>query len=100
MLRGVKHLTLLLPLLLAVTRGAVAADLDHEQARRAYEAGEIVSLARILDAVEHDHAGKVIEVELEREDGRWIYEVEVLTSDGRVVELDYDAVTGKRAGKP
>lgn len=68
---------------------------DHDRARRAREAGEILPLTTVLTAVEREFTGKVIEVELERDDGRWIYEVELLTEDGSVLELTYDAATGR-----
>ena len=86
--------TAVLVVSLFLVRGA-AADSDHEPARRAYEKGEIVSLARILDAVERQFGGQVVEVELEREAKRWVYEVEVLASDGRMLKLTYDAATTK-----
>jgi uncharacterized membrane protein YkoI len=82
----------------AVAVRAASADVDHEQARRAYEAREIVSLADILSAVERDQKGQVVEVELEREHGKWVYEVELLTPSGRVLEMLYDAKTAKRIG--
>jgi len=69
--------------------------LDHDRARRAREAGEILPLTTVLTAVEREFAGKVIEVELERDDGRWVYEVELLTDGGSVLELTYDAATGR-----
>jgi uncharacterized membrane protein YkoI len=73
--------------------GTARAD-DHERARHAREAGEILPLARVLVTVERDFTGTPIEVELEREDGRWVYEVELLTPSGDVLELEYDAATG------
>lgn len=81
-------------LLVAALAGAAGADVDHERARKAFEAGEIVSLASILASVDRTHPGQVVEVELERQGGRWVYEVELLTPDGRVVELLYDGATG------
>ena len=72
----------------------LAAEPDHELARRARAAGEIVSLATVLTAVESTFSGDVVEVELEREDGAWIYEIELLTPAGSVIELTYDARTG------
>jgi len=89
-------LVLILAPALASAPGAGADEFDHERARKAYEAGEIVSLGTILSAVEREQKGQVVEVELERERGRWVYEVEVLAPDGHVVELVYDAVGGKR----
>jgi hypothetical protein len=64
---------------------------DHDRAREALEAGEVMSLPRILDRVAHDYPGQVLEVELEREDMRWLYEIKLLQTDGRVLKLKVDA---------
>jgi len=80
---------------LALAPVAAAADGDHDRARGALERGEVLPLAQIL-AVAAAHApGRVIEVELERDDGRWIYEVELLTAAGRLVEMEIDGATGR-----
>jgi hypothetical protein len=71
-----------------------ADDDDQYRARAALEAGEILPLAQILRAVSDRVTGKPIEVELERDDGRWIYELEIRTVRGRLVELEVDAATG------
>lgn len=68
---------------------------DHDRARRAREAGEILPLVTVLTNVEREFTGKVIEVELDRDDGRWVYEFELLTPAGSVLELTYDAATGR-----
>ncbi|MCB1676203.1 MAG: PepSY domain-containing protein [Halioglobus sp.] len=73
---------------------AMADEGDHDRARRALEAGEILSLRTIIARVEDDYAGQIIEVELEREDGRWIYEIELLRSGGALVKLELDAGDG------
>lgn len=39
-------------------------------------------------------AGEVLKVELEREDGRFVYEVKVLAQNGRVQEVELDAQDG------
>ena len=39
--------------------------------------------------------GEIVEVELERENGRWEYEVELLTASGTVIDLTYDAATAR-----
>ena len=89
-------------LLLAVP---VRADEDHHRARGARESGRALPLARILAQVEAEVPGDVLEVELEEGDeerdvrglkNRLIYEFMVLTPDGRLVELYYDAATGRR----
>jgi uncharacterized membrane protein YkoI len=38
--------------------------------------------------------GRVIEVELERDDGRWIYELELVSPEGRLYEMEIDAASG------
>lgn len=66
---------------------------DHEKARMLRDSGEIVSLSAILQRPELG-GSRVIEAELEREDGRMVYELEVLDPDGRVREWYFDAATG------
>jgi hypothetical protein len=73
---------------------AVHGDEDHERARRAREKGDIVPLSRILAAVEAGFEGRLLEVELEDDDGRLVYEIELLTAQSNVIELTYDARTG------
>lgn len=86
---------LLSPLLLLPALAARADDRrDHERARAALAAGEIRPPAELLAEVERRYAGLVIEAELEREDGRWVYEIRILPSSGRVFELRRDGATG------
>ncbi|MCX8146438.1 MAG: PepSY domain-containing protein [Azovibrio sp.] len=96
-----------LALALAVAPAApVRADAaDHEQARQALAAGEILPLRQILDRVEKSHPGQVLEVELERESGRWVYELKLLRPDGALSKLKLDAGSGallqqKTRGRP
>lgn len=86
---------LLLPALLLAAPAARADDRrDHERARAALAAGEIRPLAALLAEVERRYLGVVIETELERDDGRWIYEFKLLPPSGRVFEIKLDAATG------
>jgi len=68
---------------------------DHEQARRALERGEVLPLNHILQIAEGETGGRVIEIDFERDDGRWIYELELLTPGGRLMELEIDGATGR-----
>lgn len=68
---------------------------DMEKARAAMRAGHILPLSRILEAVERDFNGEVIEVELEYEHERWIYELRLLSPRGAVLKLEYDARNAK-----
>lgn len=67
---------------------------EHDWARDAVRAGEIRSLAEILKRLEREFHGQVVEIELERDEDRIVYEIELLTPGGHVVELTYDARTG------
>lgn len=71
---------------------------DYETARDAVLRGEMLPLEQILALVEADHPGQIVEVELEDEDGMWLYEVEVLTPAGQLIEIDLDARTGDILG--
>lgn len=72
-----------------------ASEGDHEDARRLREAGEIVPLEQILPDARSRHGGHIIEIELERENGRYVYEVEFVDEAGQVHEYYYDAGDGR-----
>jgi uncharacterized membrane protein YkoI len=85
---------LLAVLLVGSTIGVTLADDDHELARRAFEAGEVLSLRTVLEHVERDYPGEVVEVELERDDRRWVYEIKLIRSGGGLLKLKLDASDG------
>lgn len=66
---------------------------DHDRARAALKAGEVLPLQEVLEKVQRSHPGELLEVELERENGRWVYELKLLQSGGRLLRLDVDAKT-------
>ena len=59
-------------------------DHDHDRARQALEAGEVLPLRAIIERVERSYPGQVLEVELERDGGRWIYEIKTAAIDAFV----------------
>ncbi len=84
-------------LLAAVPRPAFARDTDEhrrDEIRRAVEAGEIRSLADILNAVRGKLPGEVAGVEIEHKDGRWLYELRVIDGQGRLFEVYIGARSG------
>jgi uncharacterized membrane protein YkoI len=81
-------------LLLAISWQAWGED-DHERSRRLVEGGKILSLQQVLGQNGLEKNGRVLEVELELERGRYIYEIELLTEDGRVWEYEIDAANGE-----
>ena len=64
---------------------------DHDRARRALEAGEILPLKTVLETIARESPGQVMEVELERRGERWIYEIKLLRPGGSLVKLKVDA---------
>ncbi len=85
----------LLVLLLLLLPAAPAPADEHDSAREALARKEILPLSQILGVVEREVSGRVIEIEFDREDGRYVYEIEVLSRDGRLLELSIDAATGR-----
>lgn len=82
------------------------ANSEQDRARAAVQAGKVLPLKTLLERLEREHPGQVLEVELEQEDGRWIYEIKLLQPGGRLVKLELDAASGavvrrkERARKP
>lgn len=68
---------------------------DHDRARDALRRGEAQSLSAILPQVEAQLGARVIEVEFERRHGRHVYEFELITPEGRIIEAVVDAGTGE-----
>ncbi|MTW20536.1 peptidase [Allochromatium palmeri] len=72
---------------------------DHERAREARLRGEIQPITEILHQVGKQVPGEVIGIEIER--GKlagqrvWIYELKILTPDGRRLEVEIDARNGR-----
>ena len=78
---------------------AQASDKDHERARQAVQAGQVMPLPAVLDKLAASHPGQVLAVELERDHtpGRegWVYEIKLLQTDGQLVKLEIDAKTAE-----
>ena len=73
---------------------AVFSEEDHDRAKMLREQGDILPLSEILQKAEQEHPGQMLEVELEEEAGKIIYELELLDDQGRVWEMKYDAKNG------
>lgn len=78
---------------------AGAGEREQDRARRLVREGAIMPLERLLPAVRAQAPGELLEIELEDEGGRLVYEVEVIGPDGRVVELLFDARSGEFLGR-
>lgn len=69
-------------------------DIDQDDALRLKQAGEILPLETILHKVKEHHEGKVLGVELEREEGILIYEIKILDHNGVLWEMRINAKDG------
>jgi uncharacterized membrane protein YkoI len=69
---------------------------DHDHAREAVMAGDILPLSAILERVKADQPGELVETELESRHGRPVYEIKLLAPDGRLMKFRYDARSGER----
>jgi uncharacterized membrane protein YkoI len=85
---------ILFALLLSIACLPAWAGEGHDRARKAVEEGLILPLKDILARAEAAYPGRLIETELEDEDGIMVYEIKMLTKDGRLMKLHYDARTG------
>ncbi|SCY45099.1 MULTISPECIES: PepSY domain-containing protein [unclassified Pseudomonas] len=82
--------------LLAFCSLAMARDLDQDEALQLRQQGVILPLEQLLQQALDLHPGaKLLEAELEEKHGVYIYEVELLDTDGVVRELDLEAKTGR-----
>lgn len=83
-------------LLLALVPLAPALDVDQDEALRLRQSGEVLSFQAILRQAEERYPdARLLEAELDDDDGELIYEIELLTRDGVVRELEIDARSGR-----
>jgi uncharacterized membrane protein YkoI len=68
---------------------------DQETARKAFENKEILPLGDVLARIQAAYTGDVVEIELERKSGKWVYEIELIDGDGHVREINVDGKTGE-----
>ncbi|KAA0959629.1 PepSY domain-containing protein [Pseudomonas sp. ANT_H12B] len=86
----------LLLALLAFCSVVMARDLDQDEALHLRQQGVILPLEQLLQqALDRYPGAKLLEAELEEKHDVYIYEVELLTAEGVVRELDLDAITGQ-----
>lgn len=64
---------------------------DQDCALGAVERGEIRSFAEVMDSLRQQVKGQVVKVELERDDGLWVYKIKLLADDGRRKKIEVNA---------
>jgi uncharacterized membrane protein YkoI len=82
--------------LLVSSSVAVSRDLDQDEALRLRQKGVILPLEQLVHTALGRYPGaKLLEADLEEHGGIYIYEVELLTVDGVVREIELNAATGQ-----
>ena len=85
----------LMMLAVALTPLAASADVDDQDAvREAVQHGRIRPLEEILGRIRGKLTGDIVGVKIDRKE-RWLYEIRVLNTDGRLFEVDVDAQSGE-----
>ncbi len=81
---------------LLVATGTVSADsLRQNEVRQLRESGKILPMEEILAQVRKVQPGQVVEIELEREDAAYVYEVKVIDDKDAIHKLELDAGNGE-----
>lgn len=78
-----------------LTPGFAQAGEGHEKAKQLKDAGEILPLETVIKTATEKKPGRVIEAELKKSRGGYVYEIELVDKSGVVWELKYNAKTGE-----
>lgn len=81
--------------LFAASPASSAERVRHQDVRQLRESGKILPMEEILDRARAAQPGQIVEVELEREDGRYVYEVKVIDDADKMHRLELDAGSGE-----
>ncbi len=68
--------------------------ISQNEIREFVKQGQLWSLESIMALYPEEQYGKLLDLEVEREDGTIVYELEFLRADGTVIELEIDASNG------
>ncbi|MEZ5507946.1 MAG: PepSY domain-containing protein [Gammaproteobacteria bacterium] len=75
--------------------GTANADDDSREVRRLVQEGKVMSLEALLGMHRDRLQGRILDLEMEEEHGRVIYEIKTLDAEGVVREVEVDAQTGE-----
>ena len=84
----------LLVILLFIPLISLADDIDHDDAYRLQQSGNILPLEEIIEKARQYHDGKILEVELEKKRKAFIYEIKILDREGVLWEIKINATDG------
>ena len=85
----------LLAFVLALSPTLYGRDIDQNEALQLRQSGQILPLETLLaEALKRYPEARLLEAELEEDDGLLIYEIELLTQSGAVRDLEINAANG------
>lgn len=91
----------IISLFLVLVAGTISAstyagsDFTRSEILQLVKEGKILSLEAMLARYPEAEYGKLLDLEVEKEHGNIIYEMEFLRDDGRVLEISIDASDGQ-----
>ena len=87
---------ILLVCLIGFAAASARADDEHvmDRLRAAVSRGEALPLSTLQGSLRKAFPGEIIGVEIDEDDGRFVYEFKVLQTSGRLLEIKMDAATG------
>ncbi|GJL82417.1 MAG: peptidase M4 [marine bacterium B5-7] len=91
-------MSLLLVMVVGTTSPLTLADDRDDEADKVIQwvaEGRILSLEQLLDMHSDRLRGRLLDLELEREHGRIIYEIEMIDEQGLIRKFELDAATGE-----
>ena len=93
---NVRHPRATILCLVLVSTSVHARDLDQDEALILRQQGTILALEQLVDKALARHPGaKLLEAELEEKHDVYVYEFELLTTEGIVREIKFDARDGR-----
>lgn len=88
---------LLASMIVLISAWPAMGDSDADKARRKALSGQIMPLVQILQMIAGRYPGEVLNVELDDDDDDARYDIRLMQPNGRVLELEVDARTGRVA---
>jgi uncharacterized membrane protein YkoI len=93
--RRMRLVTITMAVMVLAGVGKASAYSEQDNARDAYQRGEIMSLEDIRRTVQRDFNGQIIGTQLKSNNADYVYKFRVLSPDGSMMTIDVDAKTSR-----
>ena len=92
-------IVLLLSTLTFINTALASRDDDSEAVRKLLQEGQVIPLEQLLTQHRDKLQGRILDLEMEQEHGRVVYEIKTIDQDGVVHEVKIDAESGEWLGE-